>query len=229
LGALVKEMRAAFDATSEKFRVTVAIPLGPWGHQYYDLDTIGKHAHLLNVMAYDLSGGWMNPKKVDGHTSLNTIKTSIALLKESVASDKLVLGLASYGRGFELAHATCTKVQSPFKGLSKPAPCSREAGLWTVDEIMDAKNENRVVKEAYAPENAFKYAVIDGNQWVGYDDQVTLAAKMSFAQEQCLGGFMVWSVDFDVKAQVVKKAYEIASGQASSGRKLSSGTAAKSP
>ena len=35
------------------------------------------------------------------------------------------------------------------------------------------------------------------DQWIGYDDVDTIAKKMAFANDRCLGGTMVWSIDFD--------------------------------
>jgi hypothetical protein len=35
------------------------------------------------------------------------------------------------------------------------------------------------------------------DQWIGYDDADTIDGKVAFANEQCLGGTMIWSVDFD--------------------------------
>ena len=35
------------------------------------------------------------------------------------------------------------------------------------------------------------------NQWVSYDDETTFAIKLNYANERCLGGTMIWSVDQD--------------------------------
>ncbi|KAG9252605.1 uncharacterized protein F5Z01DRAFT_675725 [Emericellopsis atlantica] len=35
------------------------------------------------------------------------------------------------------------------------------------------------------------------NQWVGYDDEETVELKRKFANDQCFGGLMAWSVDFN--------------------------------
>jgi chitinase len=43
-----------------------------------------------------------------------------------------------------------------------------------------------------------KYFTYNGVQWVGYDDSDTIALKKSMANSYCLGGTMIWSVDFGV-------------------------------
>lgn len=34
------------------------------------------------------------------------------------------------------------------------------------------------------------------DQWIGYDDEETVAMKKKFASGMCFGGTMIWSVDF---------------------------------
>lgn len=36
-----------------------------------------------------------------------------------------------------------------------------------------------------------------GDQWIGYDDEETVAMKKQFANNLCFGGTMAWSVDFN--------------------------------
>lgn len=35
------------------------------------------------------------------------------------------------------------------------------------------------------------------DQWIGYDDESTIARKKAWADDQCFGGTMAWSVDFN--------------------------------
>ena len=35
------------------------------------------------------------------------------------------------------------------------------------------------------------------DQWMGYDDEETIAMKLGYANNRCLGGSMIWSIDFD--------------------------------
>lgn len=37
----------------------------------------------------------------------------------------------------------------------------------------------------------------DIDQWVSWDDAVTLQMKMDFANRRCLGGTLVWAIDLD--------------------------------
>ena len=40
------------------------------------------------------------------------------------------------------------------------------------------------------------YAV-NGNQWIGFDDEQSIKDKVNFAKSRGLGGGMVWSIDTD--------------------------------
>jgi GH18 family chitinase len=35
------------------------------------------------------------------------------------------------------------------------------------------------------------------NQWVSYDDSESFAVKMNYANDHCIGGTMIWSMDQD--------------------------------
>ena len=34
------------------------------------------------------------------------------------------------------------------------------------------------------------------NQWMSYDDETTIAIKLYYANKHCLGGTVIWSIDF---------------------------------
>jgi hypothetical protein len=42
-----------------------------------------------------------------------------------------------------------------------------------------------------------KYFTYDNHYWVGYDDADTFKAKIDYASSHCIGGTMIWSIDFD--------------------------------
>jgi GH18 family chitinase len=44
---------------------------------------------------------------------------------------------------------------------------------------------------------AVAYITWDDNQWVSYDTDQTFRIKMNYANDHCIGGTMIWSVDQD--------------------------------
>ncbi|KAK3984235.1 hypothetical protein QBC44DRAFT_388980 [Cladorrhinum sp. PSN332] len=49
----------------------------------------------------------------------------------------------------------------------------------------------------YLPDSMMKQITWD-DQWIGYDDDETFAAKKAWADSKCFGGTMVWSIDFQI-------------------------------
>ena len=51
----------------------------------------------------------------------------------------------------------------------------------------------------YLPDSMMKELTYD-DQWIGYDDEETFAAKKAWADSRCFGGTMVWGIDYGVGA-----------------------------
>ena len=48
------------------------------------------------------------------------------------------------------------------------------------------------------PNAMVKELIYNHDQWMGYDDNETIALKVQYADNACLGGVMIWSIDFDI-------------------------------
>lgn len=96
--------------------------------------------------------------------------------------------------GFTVRDQNCRTPGCPFSGAGIPGTCTDEAGSLSDDEIADAIAGG--AKVSFDKAAAAKYASW-GHQWVSYDDKDTLALKIKFASEKCLGGTMVWAVSQD--------------------------------
>ncbi|KAK5658632.1 hypothetical protein OQA88_2025 [Cercophora sp. LCS_1] len=75
-------------------------------------------------------------------------------------------------------------------GACTGTPCVLSAA--EINEILD----NGGVQNFY-PNEAVQVVTWDTDQWVSWDDAVTLKMKMDFANRRCLGGTMVWAIDLD--------------------------------
>jgi len=45
-------------------------------------------------------------------------------------------------------------------------------------------------------DSTVKELIYNNDQWIGYDDEETIALKVEYANSACLGGTMIWSLDF---------------------------------
>jgi len=157
-------------------------------------------------MAYDLHGPWettanhhtdTNPDLPDIVQSMDhTLNTYIKL---GAKPEKIVLGLASYGKVFELEDKCQWKLHSTTTGKSGgKGEFTGEEGLFAYYEICRMKMDGRVCtkdSKAYAP-----YAS-KGTDFINYDDEESIALKVNRLVRRKgkphLKGIMIWALDFD--------------------------------
>lgn len=113
---------------------------------------------------------------------------------------KINLGLAYYGRTYKLADPSCnTMNQCGFTGPGAAGECTAFEGVLSNREIRSMIEEGGY--KPYLNKTAMvKYMTYGGDNWVGFDDSETIAMKEDFANSMCLGGTMIWSIDFDASA-----------------------------
>lgn len=155
-------------------------------------------------MSYDLHGtwdkgnDWVGPY-LNAHTNLTEIADALDLLwRNNISSDKVVLGMAFYGRAFTVSNPSCTKPGCEYASGGKKRTCSGEISVILNSEIDDVVASTGAKPTLYEDE-AVKVLNYEGNQWVAYDDEETFKLKADFARGQCLGGLMVWAVSHDTK------------------------------
>lgn len=112
--------------------------------------------------------------------------------------EKVVLGLGWYGRSFTLADPGCTTPNGvcQFTAGANPGECTNSAGTLSNAEIKRILDSG-VATEQYDETAAVKWMTWNTNQWVSYDDGVTMQQKINAANDLCLGGTMIWSLDQD--------------------------------
>lgn len=151
----------------------------------------------------------------DGRTGLNSplfasrnslnpqynIDSTTKLWIESGASaSKLLIGLGFYGQSFTLADENIDGVGAPSKGAGKSGEYSQQPGLLTYLEICtELQNSDWQVK--FDHESKTPYAV-NGDQWIGYDNPLSIRMKTEFAVKKQLAGVMIWAVDYEDKDNV---------------------------
>lgn len=92
-------------------------------------------------------------------------------IKGGFPTDKIALGMATYGRSFRLANPRNNGLGAPKSGTSPRGSYTREAGFLSYYEICQwgfTIVRNNVGVYGYK-----------GNDWVGFDDKDSLAQKVS--------------------------------------------------
>ncbi|KAF5024578.1 hypothetical protein F66182_3341 [Fusarium sp. NRRL 66182] len=199
LVSLVREMRAAY---GQSYGISLTLAPDYWYLRWFDAKAMEQYVDFFGFMAYDLHGSWDADvlalgKKVRGQADIREIRNNtVPLWFDGLNPQKLNFGLAMYGRGYTLADPSCNQLLCGFSGPSKPAPCTGFGGVMSLLEIQQLiKKKN--LKPQYLPDSMMKQITWD-DQWIGYDDDETFAAKRAFADSLCFGGTMIWSIDFQV-------------------------------
>lgn len=195
-GLLVDAIRAAFDAAPVALELTMAVPIFQGKlTDGYDLPALAKGLDFFNLMAYDVHGEWDNPKVIGANTDLPAIFDAVRyFLDAGVASSKMALGLAAYGRSYILADPSCTTGGCAFSGPGSGG-CTGTAGFmpyFAIDELFQSGNYNSI---RYNPDSATMEMVVNGNELITFDNPDTLQIKHDFASKACFRGFMWWAVD----------------------------------
>ncbi|GFF38182.1 chitotriosidase-1 [Aspergillus udagawae] len=202
LPILLKNLKAALKNTGGRDGLSITLPASYWYLQHFDVKQISQHVDFLNVMTYDMHGTWDKGNKwlgayLNTHTNLTEIKNSMELLwRNDIPPEKVVLGMAFYGRAFTVVDRACTTPGCLFASGAEPGDCSSEVGILMISEIEKVIKEKSLKPTLYK-DAAVKVAAWD-DQWVGYDDEDTFQLKADFARSQCLGGVMVWAISHDL-------------------------------
>lgn len=170
----------------------------------YDIPGIAQYVDFMSIMAYDYHGSWepytglnapLYPslRETGGNLTLNFDWTVMYYLELGAPPSKLNVGLATYGRSFELSDPQQHGCYAPSRGPGAAGPYTQQAGSLGYNEIcLNFGTWTRVYDSSYrAP-----YAYLN-NQWVGYDDVQSITAKCQYINSANLGGAMLWSLETD--------------------------------
>lgn len=208
---LLKELREAFDAEAKEKRLpklllTCAVSAGAETVRGgYDVAPIGAYVDFINIMSYDFHGKW---ESKTGHNAPLFASAGESEWRKQLSMDfgvklwermgapksKLVVGLATYGRSFTLSSLTQHGMNAPTSGGGKAGEFTRESGFLAFYEICDMLKQGATYY--WDEEQAVPYAV-HGDQWVGFDDELSIRNKVKWLNEQGYAGAMVWALDMD--------------------------------
>jgi len=209
--SLLREMRAKFD--EHGLLITAAVSAGfATIDQAYDVPAMAELLDFINLMSYDYHG-WWDGHHFTGHNSplfgnpeeeqedspgyhFNIDFSVNYWLEKGAKRSQLLVGLATYGRGFTLANNANDGLYAEARAGCPAGPYTRTQGYLGYHEICDKvlkPGDWKIVRDEYitAP-----YAV-KGNVWIGYDDEQSIREKSKYIMEADLGGAMFWSIDTD--------------------------------
>ncbi|PMJ92937.1 glycosyl hydrolase family 18 protein [Vibrio sp. 10N.261.55.A7] len=238
--ALMQELRAMLDeleATNGRtYELTSAIGVGYDKIEDVNYADAVQYMDYIFAMTYDFYGGWnnvlghqtalncgsfMRPGQCDGsgvdetgeaykgpaYTADNGIQL---LLAQGVPANKLVLGTAMYGRGWEgVTPDTLSDPTDPMTGVGNgKLKGSTAQGVWE-DGVIDYKGVKTYMLGANnTGVNGFEYGYDaqaeaawvwnpTTGQLISFDDDRSVKAKGAYARSLGLAGLFSWEIDAD--------------------------------
>ncbi|KAF1994264.1 glycoside hydrolase family 18 protein, partial [Amniculicola lignicola CBS 123094] len=195
--SLVVELRNAF---GNKYGLSSILAPDFWYLRKMDPRAMMDQVDFFNFMGYDLHGAWdagigTIGAKIRPHTDIREIDQGLTpLWFNGVDPKKVNLGMALYGRGYT-SKSNCLQFGCEFSGPNAKSNCTNFDGFMSNYEIRQL-----IKRKGLRPElmkDAMVKQIAWDDQWVGYDDEETYAMKIGFANDRCLGGTMVWAIDYD--------------------------------
>ena len=200
---MVAEFRRQLDRVRPGLLLTMAAPADPVKARKIQLSQIIRNMSWINVMTYDLQGGWeptatnaaplfgsaSDPRASDNFTADIAINT---YLSAGVPANKLVMGLPYYGHGWngipDVNHGMY-QTSTLASGFDAGTPTYKTLKGYEFDSNY-YKGYDATAQEAYLY-NATTHT------FYSYDDPTSIIAKAKYINSHGLAGGMFWELTGD--------------------------------
>lgn len=216
---LIQELGAALHSKGKL--LTAALSADPVKSEAaYNVPAISAVLDMMNIMDYDYHGGWENftghntplfgrhEEDAIGHPGhdFNVNDTINWWIANGAPAEKLIVGMATFGHGWQLADESQDGLFCPAAGGTPKGPYTGQMGFLGYYEIMQAMHNETLPLFPGATPGAWDTVVdgcylapysTNGPWWIGYDDVDSIRLKAQFVNSRGLGGAMVWSIESD--------------------------------
>ncbi|XP_050392559.1 chitotriosidase-1 [Patella vulgata] len=208
---LLKKLRMSFEAEAKdsnkpRLLLSSAVPIIKYViDKGYDTKSIGQYVDFLNIMVYDLYGGWStkighhaplyaSSQETEAEQTLN-VDWGMNYWTVNISREKIVLGMPLYSRTFKLYNNSLTQPGSPMNGTGSPGPYTDSSGIMAFFEVCKVIQSGEY-NEAWSEEQSVPYAY-SKTDWLGYDNVRSAKLKANYVKDHQFGGIMVWELSFD--------------------------------
>jgi len=205
---LFKELREGLDSLSRTTQMKYFVTTAVGGSQSYidhtEMDKVQQYTDFINIMSYDYAGGW---DSISGHhTNLYTSssdsnqssahKSIQAFIAAGVPASKIVIGLAFYGKGWEME-------STENNGLYRKALKSSRGGGFTY--LKDSLINKNGFKEYWDGAARAPYLFNSEKKiFITYDNERSVKDKCKYVKKYDLAGVMFWEYNSDKKKYLLK-------------------------
>ena len=212
---LFQELRRQLDAygnaVGRHFLLTAAFPSGNEATASYEVASVAQSLDWMNVMAYDMHGGWDNTTDFDSPFAFDSADpagsavftfngTANFLLGAGVPASKIVMGVPYYA--YEYGNVAATN-HGRYQSFSTVTSNTTYANLVDDRHIVTAGSNptgasgyTRSVSTA-AGEPWLWSPTAAGGTFITYEDAQSIAKRVSYVKANGLRGLMAWEVSQD--------------------------------
>lgn len=205
--AFLTDLKAALP---DGVTVSIAAPASYWYLKQFPIGDISEVVDYIIYMTYDLHGQWdygnsySQPGCPDGnclrsHVNLTETYTALAMItKAGVQSDKVVVGVSSYGRSFGMTDSNCITAECTYTGPDSGAAagrCTNTAGYISNAEINEiiANSSDSVL--SYTDGNSESDILVYDGNWVAYMSDETKTTRITYYNSLNFAGTTDWAID----------------------------------
>ena len=207
---LVEEIYNQLKAVNKDYLLTAAIPGGSSGYVRYDLRSLNKYFDYIQLMTYDLQSSdrvtHHTPLLYDSKTTVHgSVSTTIdTFTREGVSAEKLVVGIAFYGRVYTLTYAPDTVEEVlGYKGIKESGGHMPYTDIYRYYIKASETDSNILVLYDSAAKAPYIY-VKPSKTVISYDDPQSIKDKCQYAIDKNLGGVMFWEYWEDRTGQLLQ-------------------------
>ncbi|XP_013787126.1 uncharacterized protein LOC106471084 [Limulus polyphemus] len=199
---LMKQLRSALDEINSSNPVVLTITVAKRPYLLvngFDFPLISKSVDFINLPAFHFDepsqSNLKHPGRLHGVGDMENVDSLVDLLLSfSVPKDKIVVGIPTFGVAYKTSDYRLSVEDSLRKGIEGKVFKGKRKIL-SHGEVCDFKNSgNWSVLRETDQTSPYTYNEED---WVGYDDEISVRLKTKYVLLRKLGGVIMWPVNND--------------------------------
>ncbi|KFY18212.1 hypothetical protein V492_00069 [Pseudogymnoascus sp. VKM F-4246] len=192
--------------------ISIAAPASFWYLKSFPIDKISKVVNYIVYMTYDLHGQWDYENKwsssgcpggncLRSHVNMTETTNSLVMItKAGVATNKIVVGVPSYGRSFKMTDPKCRGPMCTFVGpesAAKPGKCTKTPGYIANAEIKEIINGGGAIQTWNDKKIDSDFLIYEGTEWVSYLTKQHKDQRLVSYFLAHFAGTVDWAVDLE--------------------------------
>lgn len=196
--------------------LSIAAPASYWYLKQFPIKSMSELLDYIVFMTYDLHGQWDSGNEwaspgcptgncLRSHVNQTETMGSLAMItKAGVPSNKVLVGVSSYGRSFQMADPSCTGPNCLFTGdgttsNARKGRCTKTGGYLANAELNEilgsvARRQDGDSK-TWLDKDSNSRIMVDGDLWVSYMDNDLKNSRAELYEGHNMGGTIDWAVD----------------------------------